>query len=161
MGDLDEINSLLRYEPDSGTLFWKVDRRYGVMAGDSCTTISNYGYIVLKIRGKQYLAHRVAWLISYGEWPLMEVDHIDGNRTNNSLNNLRMVSRQMNMKNKRKRSDCPGVTGVRWHNNARRWSAHIGDNGKQISKYFTCLLDAVAERYRLEKSIGYTERHGR
>ena len=59
------------------------------------------GYRKLKFRGKQYLVHRIAWLLQHGSWPVGDIDHIDGNPSNNKLENLRDVPHSVNLQNRK------------------------------------------------------------
>lgn len=60
------------------------------------------GYVHIKINGFAYMAHRLAWLYVNGDWPSGHIDHIDGNRTNNAISNLRDVSRSINLQNQKR-----------------------------------------------------------
>jgi hypothetical protein len=96
-------------------------------------TCNSYGYFWGRINAKLYAAHRVCWAIHFGEWPKMDIDHVNGNRGDNRITNLRDVSRGENMRNKRV---CPrnksGLFGVSWCKQTETWRATIGVNGKQI-----------------------------
>ena len=103
------------------------------------------GYFVIGVEGKQYYAHRLAWLHCYGEWPRNQIDHIDGNRANNAIENLRDVSRDVNMQNLRRATSVNvlGVLGVTpWHGG--RYRASIGLNGQ---RYHLGLFATEAEAY--------------
>lgn len=121
------------------------------------------GYIYARLMGRAIYAHRAAWAISYGEWPKGDIDHINGDRADNRIANLRDVSRQENMRNaKRNRANRSGVVGVTWCRAARKWQAQIGISGK--CKYlgiFSSRDDAVAARRAAERQYGFHENHGR
>lgn len=84
------------YNPDTGEFSLKEKRGRGV-AGAPITTEFKSGYRILKHRGRQYYAHRVAWLMVFGDWPVNEIDHINGVRNDNRLINLRDVTAQFNL----------------------------------------------------------------
>ena len=91
----DDLKSLLTYDPDTGEFRWRFSRprcAKGALAG----TASYHGYTVIKINGRSYRAHRLAWLYEYGRWPNGELDHINRRRSDNTIANLREVSRFVN-----------------------------------------------------------------
>jgi len=115
------------YRPLSGALL-----RYGSRVGTAHRSGSAPGYIRFKHAGRLWLAHRVAWFLHYGEWPATDIDHIDGDRSNNRLANLRLASRSQNMLNGGTgRANTSGYRGVMWDKTKQRWRAvsqgrHIG-----------------------------------
>lgn len=124
----DRARELLAYEPETGLLRWKVDRRGHSRAGDIAGT-EIHGYIVVGLDCRAYPAHRLAWLIANGAWPCQDIDHIDGDRKNNRLANLRDVSRVVNLQNRRGAGprSTSGLLGVK--RNHKNWSAAITVNG--------------------------------
>ena len=156
-----KAKELLDYDPETGRITWKVSPCQSIPAGSPAGGIHVEGYLRIKVNYHGYLAHRLIFFMQTGRWPVGEIDHLDGNRLNNSWSNLRECSREENMKNKKKRKGSKGITGVSWHERSSRWKVHIGNNGKRISLYESCLLDAVSTRYRLERELGFTERHGK
>ena len=89
------VRENLIYEPDIGVFLWKV-RGPGRMMGRVLGTKVWPGYIALKLKNVRHYAHRVAWLYVYGEWPDKSLDHIDGDKSNNSITNLRPASSAQN-----------------------------------------------------------------
>lgn len=120
----------INYDPLSGQFVWSASRR-GVASGRTAGCLSTYGYVVIKIGGKQVRAHRLAWFLTYAEWPVGEVDHINGNRSDNRLCNLRVVSRAGNSQNRRAahRDSSHGLLGAAWNKQHRRWQSKIVANG--------------------------------
>lgn len=103
------------------------------------------GYLVIGVCGKQYYAHRLAWLFVHGHWPVNQIDHIDGDRANNAIANLRDVAQQVNAQNIRRAtaSNVLGVLGVTpWHGG--RFRASIGLHGK---RYHLGLFGSEEEAY--------------
>ena len=94
----DEVDQLLRYEPDTGVLYWKVNRRGGVKA-DTIAGTTNQGYIIICVNTIKYQAHRLAWLLQTGEWPMNCIDHINRIRDDNRWCNLREATRSQNSHN--------------------------------------------------------------
>lgn len=148
----EEASAILRYEPETGLLFWKVGGS-GRRAGDIAGFRHNRGYWSLESGGKGYLAHRIAWLLIHGVWPEKEIDHINGVRDDNRLINLREVTGAQNCQNKRKprRDNTTGLLGVRPM--GRKWQARIMTNGKAayLGTYETPQL--AAEAYLQAKRI--------
>ena len=96
---ITELKNALSYSPETGEFRWKINRvkkRIGSVAG----AISGGGYRYIRCSGKSFSAHRLAWLFVNGEWPSAEIDHVDGNKDNNRLSNLRVATRSQNECNK-------------------------------------------------------------
>lgn len=107
---IDELSSCISYEPESGKLFWKKRTGHRIKVGDEAGGIRN-GYRQINFMGKRYPCHRIVWLLAYGSWPKNFIDHIDGDRLNNRLPNLRDVTLKENNQNKTKAS-CISKTGL-------------------------------------------------
>lgn len=126
------MNNLLHYDHYTGIFTWKTSRgckRAGQVAGKQLIT----GHISIKVNRKSHLAHRLAWLFVYGDWPVCHLDHIDQNPSNNRINNLREVTRSQNMQNQGKhKTNTSGFKGVTFHNNRKKWQAQIQAQGKRI-----------------------------
>jgi len=100
----DYLSTIITYSPDSGVI-----TRNGKEAGYA----SSHGYRQIEIKGKAYMAHHVAWVMSHGVWPKAQLDHINHNRTDNRIDNLREVNNQGNRLNLSKRKDnSSGHTGL-------------------------------------------------
>lgn len=162
------LRKLLRYEPKTGKLFWlyRDDARHQWNAryagAEAFTAKKSNGYKHGKIYGDIYQAHRVIWAIVHGEWPDGDIDHINGDKTNNTIANLRKVSRSENLRNaKMKSNNTSGHNGVSWDTRKSKWVAMIGFDGKQKHLgYFANIANAIAARKVAETGKGFTERHG-
>ncbi len=146
---LEVARSLLEYDPSSPSgLRWKVASP-SRKAGESAGGLNVAGYYTVSIQSKIYRAHRVIWLLCTGDWPSKVLDHIDGNKTNNTLENLRDVTVRQNNFNKR------GTKGFHWSAKWGKWVAairtEIGSNPKYLGAYDT-ELDARAA-YLRAKSV--------
>lgn len=125
------LYELLSYDHETGIFKWKVDRQPPVKAGDEAGHLKTNGYIVMSVDGHACAGHRLAWFFVYGEWPKNEIDHIDGNRSNNAISNLRDVTKsinQQNIRSARKHNKSSGLLGVTKDRNA--WVCRIKLNGK-------------------------------
>lgn len=123
----EQARAFFIYYPETGNLYHKVTRR-GVQVGQKAGSLKKDGYIHVKFRGVEYYAHRLAWLITYGEFPEL-LDHIDRDRSNNRLSNLRSATHAQNAANSAARRDSrSGVKGVRANRN--RWIASISIGGQ-------------------------------
>ena len=115
------LRELLDYSPDTGIFVWRVSigaARAGTVAGTSCR-----GYCRIMVFGKRYSAHRLAWLFVHGEWPKLQIDHINGKRSDNRIANLREATNAENGQNQLGR----GVS-----RSGKRWEARIRLGGPQI-----------------------------
>lgn len=126
-----KIRDFLTYEPDTGILRWKIQRSGGIKPGDIAGTKEKQGYWVVKINGRIYKAHRLAWVLHYGVWPCCDIDHINRIRTDNRISNLRLATRSENCINGpvRKKSQS-GAKGVTWMKSSGKWRADIRRNYK-------------------------------
>lgn len=110
----EELRSILEYSPLTGEFTWlqrKVKNQ--VKVGDKAGTTQKDGYVQIGIDNKKYHAHRLAWLYTFGVSPREQIDHVDGNPSNNKLGNLREVSPTENQRNqKMKSNNTSGITGV-------------------------------------------------
>ena len=88
----DYLNSILRYDPDTGYLYWRVTRGSRAKAGARAGSDHSAGYLETCINGARKLVHHVIWFMHNGVWP-KEIDHIDHDRKNNVLSNLREVTK--------------------------------------------------------------------
>ena len=134
------VCSLLSYNMDNGLFIWKErpgknqwnSAHSGRVAGsNSCRDKIESGYTVITIDGCPYQAHRLAWLLKYGEWPTKDIDHKDRDGTNSRIENLRLATRSENRSNQKKpKNNTSGFKGVTWHKSARKWQAAIVTDGK-------------------------------
>lgn len=145
----EDIRNILSYDPASGLFLWKVDRSYRVKAGYKAGHVTPLGYHAIEIAGRKFMAHRLAWLIVSGKWPAFDIDHLNGDRLDNRIENLREASRSENCSNKLSRCDSKsGVKGVFWNKKLSKWQAQISKNGKQIYLGVFETMDEAKAAYR-------------
>lgn len=134
----ERVRELLNYDPDTGIFTRKVRTAQRHQVGDRADFIycggASPGYHRVCIDSERYQAHRVAWLYHYGEWPEKFIDHINGDRADNRIENLRQASAQMNLENLRspQKNSSSGLLGVHWSKQDGKWRAEIGSNRKKI-----------------------------
>jgi len=153
----ERLVELVAYNPETGTFTNKVSRG-GVAIGRVLGNLSPSGYLRISVDNTGYLAHRLAWLWVYGEFPPGGLDHKDGNRVNNRIENLRLAGPENNAANKIKQPfNTSGYKGVYWQKRARKWVATIRFRGKE--RYLGLFLDAreAARRYDQEAVILWGE----
>lgn len=130
----ERVRELFVYRADDGT-FIRASRAGKCRSGSIATGTLSHGYIVMSVDGSLYAAHRLAWLWVHGELPMGDIDHIDGDRANNRLANLRDVDRSMNLQNLRSaksHNKSTGVLGAYLHKPSGRYTSRIGVNGKNL-----------------------------
>lgn len=124
-----EVMQLLHYDSLTGQLHWIVNRRGGVKRGDLAGCLDPYGYVQIYINRKAYKAHRLAWLLQYGEHPIDKIDHINGVKNDNRLCNLRNASHKQNLENvKLSIASTSGFRGVSFVRSKNKWKAQITHN---------------------------------
>lgn len=167
------------YDPETGVLLFKERQRSEFSApryadhlkriGSVAGTIESHGYRHVLIDGKTHKAHRIIWLMVYGEWveyPGFEIDHINGDRADNRLCNLRKVTKSANQRNASQRvNNTSGVHGVNWkpkYNSTPgdgRWVARIWDGPRHVYLgSFNTLHEAAIARQAAERVLGHTVR---
>ncbi len=128
------LKSILHYDLETGIWTWLVKRRPNIKIGNIAGNKDFYGYIRIKIDGKTYRAHRLAWFYMTGEWPEDQLDHKNLNKSNNVWDNLREANNSKNQANKYKYSNnTSGIKGVVWDKQRSLWRAQIRTNKKTIN----------------------------
>ena len=157
----NELKELITYDKNTGIFKWNKTRK-GCKKGSICGSINGRGYHEIKINGKRFLSHRLAFLYEYGRFPKNEIDHIDHNILNNKFDNLREVSKLENARNQKiHKSNNSGVCGVRFRESRKRWIAEINVNGKtQHIGSFTSKEEAIKARKETEQKLNYHKNHG-
>jgi len=156
-----ELKKILRYNPKKGELFWKIANSRCIKIGQEAGCVStNDGYCYIGINGEIYKRSRLIWIYVHGNIPEGDVDHINHNRSDDRLSNLRVVTHQDNCKNQRRRiTNTSGVMGVCRHNN--KWLVYIEISGnRKYLGHHTVFAEAVKVRKAAEKKYGYHKNHG-
>lgn len=143
------LQEILRYDPDTGVFYSHRTRKAQGWISSHGRGSQKRNYIRLKVAGKHYYAHRLAWLYMTGEWPDPEVDHQDLDGLNNRWVNLRKATHSQNGHNQGLRSNNKsGVKGVSWERGRSKWIATITMNGreKHLGRFNTIEEAAAARR---------------
>ena len=157
-----KLKELLRFDPETGHFSWKSgssSTRNNGIAG----SLNKQGYRQICINGKNYTSHRLAWLYIHGNFPSKEIDHINGDRSDNRITNLRDVSRRENQLNQKKpKNNSTGIVGVQLFKATNKWHAVITVNYRHIHLgFFDSKEDAREARKKAEIKYGFHENHGR
>jgi len=132
------MREVLCYDQETGIFTWIVNRggrggkaKKGTKAGCLSKNEDGNSYIRIMIDGRPYLAHRLAWFDVTGRWPDRQIDHIDGDGTNNRFANLRQASNSQNQANRKiSKLNRSGFKGVGFHKQTQRWRARIKSGGR-------------------------------
>jgi HNH endonuclease len=152
---IENAVQLFDYDPETGVVSWKVDVCKGkIKAGTPVRGAMSKGYRVIKLKIGNMAEHRVAWFLHYKKLPECQIDHIDRDRANNRISNLRLAPRNErdNSQNTNLRSDnMTGVAGICWFKLRNKWRARIMVEQKDIHLgLFESFEDAVAARRAAE-----------
>lgn len=140
-----ELKTRLHYNPFTGVFSWVLPKGRTLKSGAIAGTTHHSGYRQIKIDGQLHQSHRLAWLYVHGYFPLQDLDHVNGDRSNNKLNNLRLASRAENTQNQRKAriDNTGGYLGVSFVKRTSRWRARIQIKSKPILiGYFATPIEA-------------------
>lgn len=169
------LREILRCEPAEGKLFWRerplemfgTERAWKSwntrFAGtEACASNDGNGYRRGHVFGVMHPAHRVIFAMAHGEWPEDQIDHINGDRSDNRIENLRAVSHAENQRNRQRPStNTSGVVGVTLVERDR-WQAQITHEGRLIFLgYFSDFSEACSARTAADEKYGYHKNHGR
>ena len=162
--DMDHIRTALSYDATSGRFTWLVNKKgRSARAGAEAGCTRSDGYVSITINAERHYAHRLAWMFAVGQIPDdMEIDHIDHNPSNNRIQNLRLVTRSGNRKNRSRDSrNKSGINGVHWAPHAKAWRVQVRSERKtRHIGYFKSLSDARHARIKAEDGLGFHANHG-
>ena len=144
---IDSLKLTFTYDSGQGFLLWNIERA-NKHVGDRAGSLWKTGYRYVRYKGRVYLEHRLIYAIVFGLWP-DQVDHVNMDKSDNRISNLRCASLSENNRNRTRQSNnTSGYKGVTWHKDTKLFHAKIMHNKKRISLgYFKDPADA---------SIAYT-----
>lgn len=155
-----DLQERLAYDASTGVFTWRSEsrcwggRRVHVTPGQRAGTQRPNGYRLINIDGIPMLEHRLAWMYVYGEWPAGDIDHINGDRSDNRISNLRDVTRQVNLQNMRRpmaNKKHGSLLGSAWHASTGKWRALIKSKGRQVSLGYFDTEQAAHDAYLAAK----------
>ena len=159
---MEYLKEYLIYDPDNGKFFWKKEslnkaRKVGEEAG----SYAGNGYSIICVENKRFSGHRLAWYFYYGEWPDFHIDHMDGDKQNNKINNLRKSNPSVNMKNRGlNKNNTTGYSGIQKSRN--KWRVRVRIDGKLLNfGTYDNIEDAVRVRNEVYIEYGFHPNHGK
>lgn len=130
--NLEYINEYLTYDASTGNLY-QLKKRPKIQVGSLAGGINKKGYRYIQLNGRKYPSHHIVWFIETNSFPQKQIDHIDGNKTNNKFSNLREVTNKQNTENRGKqKNNKTGYKGVSFNNRLKKYVAQIQHNNKPI-----------------------------
>ena len=128
------FEKMIRYDPESGKFYWLVQRGRAIKPGDQVKGSVSHGYLIISIDRKMYLAHRLAWFLTYKQFPKNQIDHINYDKLDNRLCNLREASSSENQWHKKiQKNNSSGFKGVSLHKKTGVYRARIKKFHKELS----------------------------
>ena len=165
MIDLETNKTLLvsLFDYHNGNLYWKQkpckNLPAGCVAGNGTTDA--HGYLRVGYKSKRYKLHRLIWIYHNDFIPEnLTIDHIDRNKSNNKIENLRLATKSQQQWNKNVNCNNKiGLTGVRWCKNINKWHTYITKNKKQMDYFFDSKDEAITFRKHLQESVHENFKH--
>lgn len=159
--NIEELRSVLTYCPATGAFHWKANVSRSMQAGSRAGNVNKKGRRLLAYKGVRYMEARLAWAFVHGVWPADQIDHIDGDRLNNAINNLREATNQQNAANRPAlRTNRHGAKGVAINKRVRkaaRYRARIRVNNKLIHLGYFPTSDEAAAAYLSAAKVHFGE----
>jgi len=157
-----ELKKLLKYDPLTGSIVWKVSFRNKINIGDTAGCLCSQGYRKIKLNQRVYAAHQLVWLYMTGVLH-KGIDHIDQNKSNNTWANLRKASCIINGKNRKiNTNNTSGFNGVCYITGRKKWKAQYRDGNKVVSLgLFLKKEDAISARKKANKEQNFHKNHGK
>lgn len=154
----NDVKALLDYDPLTGNFCWKVSRRgTAAVVGRKAGCKHSQGYWRIVLDGRMHYAHRLAWAIAHGVWP-ENIDHINGDKSDNRLVNLRVATRSQNMANRpRQTNNTSGFKGVYSVPSRGKWRARFKKDGRVFYLGYFDTAEEAAEAHRIAYAKAFGE----
>ena len=146
---IERLREIINYDPDTGVVTWAKSRRSAPAGKVAGCLDKRCGYVSIRIDFKQYLMHRLIWFYVYGVFPEHQIDHIDGDKSNNRLANLREATISQNSQNRRRGQGRSKLLGAHWLGDVKRWRSSIGIAGKN---FYLGIFDTPEEAHECYKN---------
>lgn len=160
---LDYTDERISYCPDTGLMYWKYTTSPKIKVGSLLHSIDGKGYRSVRINNKHYRQHILAWVITYRKFPEGVIDHISGDKLDNSISNLQDVDPLVNSRNTKRRADnSTGIMGVSMNKMLGKYETYIELEGKRKRLgYYEDFFEACCARKSAEHRYGFSKNHGR
>lgn len=153
----ERLREVLHYDENTGVFTWQTSNSNRAPSGSKAGSLDSKGYARIRVDGQDYRAHRLAWLWVFGAWPQSLVDHINHEKTDNRICNLREATASQNQQNRRlSRNNTSGYTGVHWDRHNNKWGATIGhlNTQKNLGRFES--IEAAIQAYIAAASALHT-----
>jgi hypothetical protein len=158
-----ELKKWLIYIPETGIFYWKKEpKEFGIqLKGKRAGSVAPDGYLKIQLNKKSYTASRLAWLYVHGRNSNLLIDHINHNKNDNRISNLREVSYQDNARNKKYYGNKSGFQGIEFENNRKMYRVRIKINNQLLHLgRFDTLDEAISMRLTAENHYNFHFNHG-
>ena len=147
----EKLKSIFEYDPVTGVMRWK-ESRSNMIKNSIAGSIHSSGYKVVTIESGSYKMHRIIWIMLFDNIPNgFYIDHINGNKIDNRLENLRLATNSQNQQNRpAPKNSSSGYRGVTWHKQMQQWMARIGHHGQRTTIGFFNTAEDAYEAYKKE-----------
>lgn len=151
----ERLRAALSYDKETGLFYWAESKGRAARVGSVAGSVGPQGYVLIRLDGTQYRAHRLAWMHVTGQWPSDQIDHVNGVRSDNRFVNLREASNAENQQNTCRKKPClSGEVGIDWCKKSRKWRARIRFRGKLIHiGLFNEIESAISARAEAKKDL--------
>lgn len=154
---LERVRELFSYDPESGILTRRTDVPKG-KAGSAAGTRNSHGHLICRVDYKIYYVHRLIWLLAHGQAPPQLIDHVNGDRSDNRLANLRPATYAQNKQNSVKsKSVRSGIKGAHYSTSEQKWRSSIGVNGTKIHLGWFSSKEEAAAAYQRAAPLYHRE----
>ena len=144
-----ELKEVLSYDEATGQFVWMKPNSRSVKVGDIAGCINKTGYVRLCVRDRRYLAHRLAWLYVHGEFPNVQIDHVNGVKSDNRIANLRLATAKQNAENRKlMNTNTTGHRGVYWVKKVSKWKVEVMHNS---ITYYLGMFDSLNQAIEAAK----------